>query len=89
MRFVELINGAFEVRWTWLPFWLATNPKLRTSLEGELRTLVALNGLTDSEADLDMLHAHVVRRLQELFPQAGGLGGFLDGLRAVELAEPA
>lgn len=86
MRFVELVDGAFEVRWTWLPFWLATNPKLKTTLEGELKSIVALAGITASEADLDLMHAHVVRRLQELFPQMSGLREFLDGLRKVELA---
>ena len=84
MRFVELIDGAFEVRWSWLPFWLATNPKLKASLEGELKTIVALNGVTDTDADLDLLHRHVVRRLQELFPGFKSLDIFLDGLRAVE-----
>ena len=85
MRIVELIDGAFEIRWTWLPFWLATNPKLRTSLEGELRTLVALNGLTDSEADLEVLHTHVLNRLDALFPQVKGLAEFLDGMKELEL----
>lgn len=86
MRIVELIDGAFEVRWTWLPLWLATNPKLRISLEGELKTIVALSGLTEAEADLDALHIHVVRRLQELFPQVKGLAEFLDGMRMLDLA---
>lgn len=84
MRIVELIDGAFEIRWTWLPFWLATNPKLRISLEGELTSIIAMSGLTDSEADLDALHAHVVRRLQELFPGITGLDAFLDGMKAIE-----
>lgn len=86
MRLVELIDGAFEVRWMWLPFWLATNPKLRQSLEAELTTIVALSGLTESEADLDALHVHVVRRLQELFPGMQGLDTFLNGLRTVNPA---
>lgn len=83
MRLVELVDGAFEVRWTWLPLWIATNPKLKVGLETELRTIVALNGVTDSEADLDALHRHVVVRLQEMFPFKG-LDRFLDGLRDVE-----
>lgn len=83
MRIVDLIDDAFEVRWMWLPFWLATNPKLRQSLEAELKTVVALSGLTDTEADLDLLHSHVVRRLQELFPGMQGLSSFLDGMRLV------
>lgn len=86
MRFVELIDGAFEVRWMWLPFWLATNPKLKQSLEGEMKALVALNGITDSEEDLEQMHKHVVRRLKELFPDVTGLDVYLDGLRNVNLA---
>lgn len=84
MKFIELIDGAFEIRWTWLPFWLATNPKLKTSLEGEMKALIALNGVQDSEEDLAMLHRHVVKRLQEMFPEMRGLDVFLDGLRAVQ-----
>lgn len=86
MRIVDLIDGAFEVRWMWLPFWLATNPKLRQSLEGELKTLVALNALTDTEADLDALHNHILVRMEELFPEMKGLGKFLDGMRQIDLS---
>lgn len=86
MKFVELIDGAFEVRWMWLPFWLATNPKLKQVLEGEMKTLVALNGVTDSTEDLEQMHCHVVRRLKELFPDVKGLDGYLDGLRNVNLS---
>ncbi len=83
MKFIELIDGAFEIRWTWLPFWLATNPKLKTTLEGEMKAIIALNGVQDSEGDLELLHKHVVRRLQEMFPEMKGLDAFLDGLCAV------
>lgn len=83
MKLVEVVDGAFEVRWTWLPFWLATNPKLKQSLEGELKTLVALNGLTDSPEDLQLLHKHTVSRLQTLFPALSGLDTYLDGLQSV------
>lgn len=86
MRIVDLIDGAFEVRWMWLPFWLATNPKLRVALEGELKTIVALNALTDTAADLDALHNHVVRRIEELHPGMRGLQQFLDGMRSIELS---
>lgn len=86
MRIVELIDGAFELRWTWLPFWLATNPKLKHVLEGELKALVALNGVTASEADLEAMHRHVLVRLKTMFPDVTGLDAYLDGLRGVELA---
>ncbi len=84
MKFIELIDGAFEIRWTWLPFWLATNPKLKTSLEGEMKALIAMNGVRDTEEDLDLLHKHVVRRLQEMFPEMKGLDTFLNGLLSVQ-----
>jgi len=86
MRIVDLIDGAFEIRWMWLPFWLATHPMLKVSLELELRTLVAMNGLTDNEVDLDALHKHVVRRIQETFPAFPGLSQYLDGLKSIEAA---
>lgn len=83
MRYVHLVDGAFELRWTWLPFWLATNPRLRVSLEGELKTLVLLNGVTDAEADLTALDNYIFRRLQEMFPEVKGLGQYLEGLHQV------
>lgn len=86
LRVVDLIDDAFEIRWTWLPFWLATNPKLKTGLELELQTLIALNSITEAEADLDALHRHVIKRIQETFPGFPGLGRYLDGLRHIEAA---
>jgi len=86
MRIVELIDGAFEIRWTWLPLWLATNPLLKSSLENELKTIIAMNGVTDTAADLDAIHEHVVRRLQEMFPEVKGLDSYLNGMHALELA---
>lgn len=85
MRAVELIDGAFEVRWTWLPFWVAVNPKLKTQLEGEMKALVALNGVTDSEEDLLKMHKHLLQRLSELFPEIDGLSEYLDALRYVRM----
>lgn len=86
MKFVELIDGAFEIRWTWLPFWLATNPKLKTTLEGEMKALIALNGVRDTEDDLELLHKHAVKRLQEMFPEMKGLDSFLDSLKNVQMS---
>lgn len=83
MRLVELVDGAFELRWTWLPFWLATNPKLKQVLEGEMKTLVALNGVIDEDEDLDAMHRHVIRRLRQMFPEVEGLDVYLEGLKAV------
>lgn len=83
MKTVMIRDGVLEIRWTWLPFWLATNPKLKTHLETEIKDLVALNGLTGSEEDLRSLHDHVIKRLQTLFPSHTGLNEYLDGLKYV------
>jgi hypothetical protein len=85
MYIVELIDGAFEIRWTWLPFWIAMNPKLKMQLEGEMKTIVALNGVTDSSEDLEKMHRHVVRRLCEMFPEFDGLSSYLNALQLVRM----
>lgn len=86
MKIVDLIDGAFEVRWTWLPFWLATNPKLKMQLEGEMKAIVALNGIRNIDEDLEAMHRHVLRRIQQFFPEMKGLDQFLDGLKDVNLS---
>lgn len=83
MRLVQMRDGALEIRWTWLPFWLAVNPKLKTLVERELRDATLLCGVTTSTADLDAMHRWVVRRLSALFPAFPGLREHLDGLRLV------
>jgi len=83
MTYVHIVDGAFEFRWTWLPFWLATNPRLRVSLDGELKALVLLNGVTGSPEDLLALDNYIFRRLQEMFPEVVGLGQYLRGLHQV------
>jgi hypothetical protein len=84
MRLVQLRDGALEIRWTWLPYWLAVNPKLKTLVEREMRDAALLGGVTTSEADLDGLHDFVLRRLSALFPAFPGLREHLDGLRLVK-----
>lgn len=73
MRLVELIDGTLELRWTWLPYWLATNGRLKQELEAELRDAAAINALTDDPLHLDWLHAFVCRRIQARFPKMYGL----------------
>ena len=79
-------EGRLEVRWTWLPYWLAVNPKLVLVIEREMRDRVLLGGVTTSEKDLDALHDFVRDRLQQQF-KFPGLDKLLDALRSVE--EPA
>lgn len=86
MRFVQLRDGALEIRWTWLPYWLAANPKLKLIVEREMRDAVILQGVTTSYDDLDALHEFVIRRLSALFPAFPGLYAYLDRIRL--LPEP-
>lgn len=85
MRFVDIVDGAFEVRWTWLPFWMATNPDVTKSLEKDLKTIVALNGLTDSDDDMDALNRLVVSKIEKMFPMFPGIKDFLLGLNRVSM----
>ena len=84
MRLVQMRDDVLEVRWTWLPFWLATIPKLKELLEDEMRDAIHMGGVTESEPDLDALHDYVVRRLQEMFTGHQGLAEFLDSLKFVQ-----
>lgn len=84
MRLVQLRDGALEIRWTWLPYWLAVNPRLKQTVEREMRDASLLCGATTSEADLDGLHEFVLRRLHQLFPAFPGLREHLDSLRLVQ-----
>lgn len=84
MRLVELIDGAVELRWTWLPYWLGANQRLRTELEAELRDVALLNGLTESPTDLDALSRTLCRRIQARFPGFPGLGDALTALSVVQ-----
>lgn len=75
---------ALEIRWTWLPFWLATNPKLQQDVGRLFQDAVLLNGVTPSDDDLDGLHRLVSRLIQRAFPAFDGLDQFLRGLEVIE-----
>jgi len=86
VKFVQDNDGCLEITWSWLPFWLAVNPKLKEQVERELRDGVLMGGVTNSPEDMDAMHDFVVRRLQELFPSHVGLAEYLDGLKYVREA---
>jgi hypothetical protein len=83
MRLVTFVDGALELRWTWLPYWLATNGKLKSELEWELQEFVLSKQLTSSEQDLDTIHEFVCAQLQARFPGFEGLGDALRGFGSV------
>jgi hypothetical protein len=84
MRLVQYTEGALEIRWTWLPYWIAVNPKLVQGVEVALRDAVLVNGLTTSPEDLDRMHSFVVRRLCALFPGFVGLETYLESVSSVQ-----
>lgn len=83
MRLVQLRGGVLEIRWTWLPFWLAVNPKLKADLEREMRDAVLMCGVTTKDEDLDRLHDWAVKRLGAWFPFPG-IALYLDAIKNVE-----
>ena len=83
MRLVQIRDGALEIRWTWLPYWIAINPKLKTEIERELHDSVLLCGVSTSESDLDAMHDFVRERLVRLFSAFSGLDGYLDALKLI------
>jgi hypothetical protein len=76
MRLVDNIDGALQVRFTWLPYWLASNRGLMFGLETWVRDVAVLNAVTTDERDLDALNALVVDHLEARF-QIPGFRDFL------------
>lgn len=85
MRFVDLVDGALELRWTWLPYWMSINPVLVKEVEEEIFDLVKLNGTTNSEEDLDAVHRKACKLLADRFPAFPGLFSYLVGLKCVSV----
>jgi hypothetical protein len=83
MKLVELIEGAVELRWSWLPYWLGANQRLRAELEVELRDVALINGLTTSAEDLSALSRVACRRIQVRFPGLVGLEQALLALSSI------
>lgn len=70
-----------KVRWTWLPYWLGSNARLRQELESELRDIMLLTGRTEEQAEA--LDAILIRRIQARFPALKGLLGVLRSYQGV------
>jgi hypothetical protein len=85
MRFAELIDGALEIRWTWLPYWIAINPALIREVEEEVFDAVKLNGATNSASDMNALHKLTCEAIGRRLPTFTGLSVFLEGLAQVRV----
>lgn len=82
MRFIEVMDGRLEVRWTWLPYWLAAGPALHSELEVLVRDIVVLNALPISESSLDRIHKLIVHLIARRF-RVEGLGDYLAAIQHV------
>ena len=83
MRLVTVIDSVPELRWTWLPYWMAQSPALKRDIERVIQDAVLLNGVTLSESSLDRLSTFVHRVLCRRFP-IPGLSTYLGALSALE-----
>lgn len=86
MRLVDLLDNAVELRWSWLPYWLGANQRLRVEVERELRDIALLNGLTTSDEDLDALSRKACHLIQSRFPSFVGLEEALLALMAIDMS---
>lgn len=82
MRLVELQEGRLELRWTWLPYWLAAGPALHTEIEALMRDVIIMNGMPPTEESLDRIEQFVIRAIDRRFGIAG-LAQYLGALRYV------
>jgi hypothetical protein len=82
MRLVELQEGRLELRWTWLPYWLAAGPSLHTEIETLMRDVIIVNGMPPTEDSLDKIEQFVIRAIDRRFNIAG-LAQYLKALRYV------
>lgn len=72
-------DGALEVRWSWLPLWIAMNPELIAKLDRKVRECVDA-GVTDTQA----LHGVVVDALAREFPSIANLDKMLEAVKDVD-----
>lgn len=83
MRIVEVQEGVVGIRWTWLPYWVASNTRLCAEIEQGLKDRALLNAVTTSEPDLEAM-SHCVYDL--LVQKYGGNLDFCTFLAALRVA---
>lgn len=83
MRLVELNQGKLELRYTWLPWWLAAGPALQSEIETLMRDVVVMNGMPPNDESLERIERFVIRLIGKRFP-IPGLTTYLRGLQHVK-----
>lgn len=79
MRIIGFEGGRLELRWTWLPYWLAAGPALHDELQALMRDVVVMNGMPLTEDSLDRIHTFVIDMIVKRFT-IEGLREYLVGL---------
>lgn len=82
MNLVQSDNGALELRWTWLPYWLVVSPAMKHDIERTLRDAILLNG-APCDSSLDAMDKLIIRIIVQRWP-IPGLDKYLEALHAVK-----
>lgn len=82
MRLVGFQDGRLELRWTWLPYWLAAGPTLHSEIEALVRDVVIMNGMLPNDESLEKIEVFIIRIIEKRFKIAG-LGQYLRALSYV------
>lgn len=82
MRLVDFRDGALEMRWTWLPYWVAAGPQFPRELEQLVRDVVIINGMPRDDESLARIETFILRRIEHRF-QIEGLTEYIAALRFV------
>ena len=85
---VRTAPGVVEVNYLWLPTWIGMNAALMRDVETHMKAHVAVGQPLNDET-LRGMHNEVVLYLSTRFPDLAGLGQYLNGLTAVEVAKDA
>ncbi len=83
MKIVEFSDGALELRWTWLPYWMAVSPMLKLEVEDTIKDALVLNQIPADDAGLERINTFVINLLAKKF-KIPGLAEFLTALSNVQ-----
>ena len=85
MRLVTYRDGMLELRWTWLPYWIATGSALHNEIDTYMRDLVIINGVVPTDEALLRIEKLVLKMLDQRF-KITGLTAYLEALSHVHEA---
>jgi len=84
MRLVHEVKdkpGVFEVKWTWLPYFLAADAELVRAVDEKLNE--SFSGAPPSEELMDEIHGTVIDVIMDKYP-IPGLSWYLSAIKEVQ-----